>query len=128
MPALLHKCRKPNLWPPPLPRPALQIPHLGFGNLGKAGATVYIPPGTYRITKMLELTQSNVVVRGAGVSLPRSLAMGATRLPACHLSNGVPHASWALRMQCWMAGGEQACPAPSSTCSKAKQCCTSRGA
>ncbi|KAL4427839.1 hypothetical protein ABPG75_001928 [Micractinium tetrahymenae] len=41
-------------------------PHLGFGNAGRAGATVYIPPGTYRITKMLELTQSNVVVKGAG--------------------------------------------------------------
>lgn len=27
---------------------------------------VFVPPGVYRITRMLEISQSNVVVRGAG--------------------------------------------------------------
>lgn len=53
---------------------------------------MYIPPGTYRITKMLELTQSNVVVRGAGVSGPRRLHCLPVYVPALQHP-----AAWALR-------------------------------
>lgn len=44
-----------------------QIPDAGFGNDGAAGVAVLAPAGTYRITRMLEITQSNVVLRGEGV-------------------------------------------------------------
>ncbi len=46
----------------------LQLPHNGFQNGGAAGVAVYVPPGRYVIRRMLEITQSSVVVRGAGVS------------------------------------------------------------
>lgn len=56
--------------PDPLrPAPPPQIPYpRGFGNAGAAGVALFVPPGIYRITRMLAITQSNVVVRGAGVS------------------------------------------------------------
>lgn len=36
-------------------------------NEGKLGAVVWLPAGTYRITQTLEIMESNVVLRGAGV-------------------------------------------------------------
>lgn len=45
-----------------------QVPHDGFQNGGAKGVTVVVPPGRYVIRRMLEITQSNVVVKGAGVS------------------------------------------------------------
>lgn len=50
----------------------------GFQNKGVNGVAVLIPAGTYRITRMVEIAQSNVVLRGAGVSLPAA-ALGAVR-------------------------------------------------
>ncbi|KAL4435853.1 hypothetical protein ABPG77_000615 [Micractinium sp. CCAP 211/92] len=44
------------------------LPDDGFGNLGRSGVAVWVPPGVYRITKMLQIQQSNVVVRGAGIN------------------------------------------------------------
>lgn len=45
----------------------LQLPHKGFQNEGRDGVAVLLPAGTYRITKMVEIYQSNVVLRGEGV-------------------------------------------------------------
>lgn len=39
----------------------------GFQNKGANGVAVLIPAGTYRITRMVEIAQSNVVLRGEGV-------------------------------------------------------------
>ena len=41
---------------------------MGMGNGGREGVAVLLPAGTYRLTQMLEIRQSNVVVRGEGVS------------------------------------------------------------
>lgn len=40
----------------------------GFQNEGRAGVAVLIPEGIYRLTQAIEILQSNVVLRGAGVS------------------------------------------------------------
>lgn len=48
--------------------PPLQDQGKGFQNEGRQGVAVVLPAGTYRVTKMLEIFQSNVVLRGAGVS------------------------------------------------------------
>lgn len=48
--------------------PPGQAPNNGFLNEGKLGVAVYAPPGTYRITQVLEIVASNIVLRGAGVS------------------------------------------------------------
>ena len=50
-----------------VPRP-LQVEHDGFGNGGREGVAVIMPRGVYKITKMVEIYQSNVVLRGEGVS------------------------------------------------------------
>lgn len=42
-------------------------PHNGFQNEGREGVAVLMPAGTYRITRMLDIYQSNVVLRGEGV-------------------------------------------------------------
>lgn len=47
--------------------PCSQIPDAGFGNDGASGVAVLAPAGTYRISRMLEIVQSNVVLRGEGV-------------------------------------------------------------
>lgn len=54
---------------PPIPPPSLhlQLPYKGFGNEGREGVAVLLPAGTYKITKMVEIYQSNVVLRGEGV-------------------------------------------------------------
>ncbi|PSC67722.1 band 7 [Micractinium conductrix] len=39
----------------------------GFGNEGTQGVAILAPAGTYRITRMLEIWQSNVVLRGEGI-------------------------------------------------------------
>lgn len=39
----------------------------GFGNEGRQGVVVLLPAGRYVVTQTIELTQSNVVVRGEGV-------------------------------------------------------------
>lgn len=54
--------------------PALQPPHKGFLNEGKTGTVVWLPEGTYKVTQTLEITYSNVVLRGAGVSWPAAAA------------------------------------------------------
>jgi hypothetical protein len=41
---------------------------MGMGNEGREGVAVLLPAGTYRVTKMIEIKQSNVVLRGEGVS------------------------------------------------------------
>ena len=46
-----------------------QKKHLGFQNNGEKGVVVYLPPGRFKITQSLEISQSNVVLRGAGVRL-----------------------------------------------------------
>ncbi|KAL4433787.1 hypothetical protein ABPG75_000228 [Micractinium tetrahymenae] len=38
----------------------------GFGNEGREGVAVLLPAGTYKVTKMVEIYQSNVVLRGEG--------------------------------------------------------------
>lgn len=37
-------------------------------NEGRAGVVVLLPAGKYKITQTLEITQSNVVLQGQGVS------------------------------------------------------------
>ncbi len=59
---VLHILRLTS-WPP------LQRPSDGWGNQGRAGVAVWLPPGQYRITQTLTIGWSNVVLRGAGVSL-----------------------------------------------------------
>ena len=39
----------------------------GFGNEGRQGVVVLLPAGRYVVTQTIEITQSNVVVRGEGV-------------------------------------------------------------
>ncbi|EFN53345.1 hypothetical protein CHLNCDRAFT_137073 [Chlorella variabilis] len=56
----------------------LGVPKTGMGNEGQAGVAVLLPAGRYRITQFIELTQSNVAVRGEGVDktvlyFPRAL-------------------------------------------------------
>ena len=46
----------------------LQVEHDGFGNGGREGVAVVMPRGIYKVTKMVEIYQSNVVLRGEGVS------------------------------------------------------------
>jgi hypothetical protein len=41
---------------------------MGMGNEGREGVAVLLPAGNYRITNMIEIKQSNVVLRGEGVS------------------------------------------------------------
>ena len=48
--------------------PAPQDEHAGFGNWGTEGVQVVVPQGRFIISRMLEITQSNVVLKGAGVS------------------------------------------------------------
>ena len=60
----------------------LQAPDNGFGNEGKQGVAVLLPAGTYRITKMIEITQSNVVVRGEGVSAGAAMTAAAAAAAA----------------------------------------------
>ncbi|PRW61133.1 polyadenylate-binding 4 [Chlorella sorokiniana] len=43
-------------------------PHKGWQNEGAKGVVVYLPRGRFKITQTLEITQSNVVLRGAGSS------------------------------------------------------------
>ena len=57
--------------------PPLQVNYHGFGNDGNSGVAVLLPAGTYRITQTLEISQSNVVVRGAGVGAAGAAAAGA---------------------------------------------------
>lgn len=42
----------------------LQVPDDGFGNEGRDGVAVWVPPGTYRITKMLEIRQVRALLLG----------------------------------------------------------------
>lgn len=46
---------------------SLPPPQNGFGNEGRQGVAVWMPPGRYRLNQTLEIAQSNVVLRGAGV-------------------------------------------------------------
>lgn len=48
----------------------VQAPDRGWQNEGRAGVALAVPRGTYKLTQALEITQSNVVLRGAGVSWP----------------------------------------------------------
>lgn len=57
----LTPCASRPLSPPP------QLPYKGFGNEGREGVAVLLPAGTYRVTRMVEIYQSNVVLRGEGV-------------------------------------------------------------
>ncbi|KAL4458885.1 hypothetical protein ABPG75_013750 [Micractinium tetrahymenae] len=41
-------------------------PSDGWGNQGRAGVAVWLPPGSYCVTQALTITWSNVVLRGAG--------------------------------------------------------------
>lgn len=70
-----------------LPTRHLQGMGKGFQNEGKAGVAVLIPEGVFRLTQAIEILQSNVVLRGSGVSgcrscccwrvgMQRSLAVG----------------------------------------------------
>lgn len=45
----------------------VQNPSDGWGNQGRAGVAVWLPPGSYRVTQTLNIAWSNVVLRGAGV-------------------------------------------------------------
>ncbi|PSC76403.1 Zinc finger CCCH domain-containing 64 [Micractinium conductrix] len=47
-----------------LPKPPIDN---GFQNQGRAGVAVLLPAGRYRVTESIEITQSNVVLRGEGV-------------------------------------------------------------
>jgi hypothetical protein len=62
----------------------LQVEHDGFGNGGREGVAVIMPRGVYKITKMVEIYQSNVVLRGEGVS---GWAQGGTGPDAPHSRN-----------------------------------------
>lgn len=42
----------------------------GFQNDGRQGVAVLMPAAVYRVTQMVEIFQSNVVLRGDGVSAP----------------------------------------------------------
>lgn len=67
MPALAcHGTQECPAAPPYPGRP--QKKHLGFQNNGEKGVVVYLPPGRFKVTQTLEISQSNVVLRGAGVS------------------------------------------------------------
>lgn len=60
---------------------------MGFQNGGRSGVTILVPSGTYRITQTLEIEQSNVVLKGEGVSRHLELAAGHAALHAlsrCH--------------------------------------------
>lgn len=48
-------------------------------NRGARGVAVRIPAGTYKLTRMVEIFQSNVVLRGDGVSELAFLLSGAWR-------------------------------------------------
>lgn len=54
--------------PPALLARRLQSPHNGFLNEGADGTVVLLPKGVYKVTQALEISQSNVVFRGTGVS------------------------------------------------------------
>lgn len=54
-------------------RPLLQLPDDGFGNLGRSGVAVWVPPGVYRITKMLQIQQVNAT-QPIGHGRTRSIA------------------------------------------------------
>ena len=56
----------------------LQSRDIGFLNNGNEGVAVYLPPGNYVVTQTIEIHQSNVVLRGAGVRW--STAAGACML------------------------------------------------
>lgn len=51
----------------PPTKPPLQLEQMQNG--GNAGVVVYLPAGRYKITQTIEIKQSNVVIRGAGVSV-----------------------------------------------------------
>jgi len=50
------------------PPTTLQKQHKGWQNEGAQGVVVYLPAGRFKINQTLEITQSNIVLRGAGVS------------------------------------------------------------
>jgi hypothetical protein len=56
-------------------------------NGGRAGAAVLLPAGRYRVTQYIELQQSNVAVRGEGVS-------GRAGRRCCCCSWAAPASSW----------------------------------
>lgn len=75
----------PQKTPPAALPSSPQKPNDGWGNQGRAGVAVWLPPGSYRVTQTLTITWSNVVLRGAGVSgcaSPASTAGGGTAQPA----------------------------------------------
>lgn len=43
-----------------------RAPDRSFQNEGREGVAVLVPPGKYRLTRTVEITSSNVVLRGAG--------------------------------------------------------------
>lgn len=68
-PLSLNQAPRCSALPTPTPTPPLvQFPHKGFQNEGTGGVAVLLPPGKYVVTRMIEIYQSNVVLRGSGVS------------------------------------------------------------
>ena len=62
----------------------LQSRHdIGFLNGGDEGMAVYLPPGNYVVTQTIEIQQSNVVLRGAGVRWSTASA-------ACRCTDSLP--------------------------------------
>lgn len=68
---LTHEAQRPTTAPvigPITPWLKLLMPQAGFGNEGRQGVVVLLPAGRYVVTQTIEIKQSNVVVRGEGVS------------------------------------------------------------
>lgn len=70
--------------------PAQQAPDRSFQNEGREGVAVLVPPGKYRLTRTVEITSSNVVLRGAGVRH----ALHCICLPPCCFRAALLCTSW----------------------------------
>ena len=75
-------------------------PKTGMANGGSAGVAVTLPPGRFRLTQYIELTQSNVAVRGAGVRRTRAPAASAQAHGAMFCPPGSLVAGRATRLSC----------------------------
>ena len=96
-----------------------QVPHNGFQNGGAKGVTVVVPPGRYVIRRRLEIPQSNVVVKGAGVS-----SLSLHKIYSARSQRGthetLEYETWNMRKGAGLSGGGHPVPSRSArACSHA---------
>ena len=93
-------------------QPRLQGSDRGFLNEGKEGLALLMPAGIYKLTQTLDILQSNVVLRGEGVSC----SVGFAYVPLSVL--------WAPCLSCCPAVTEPCCTAACIAARWTRQCCT----